>query len=98
VHQGLDAAPDASGAVTRQARLLQPMQRACAARRPSAVVGHGAGPRGRQASPNGHRAHGPDSVGFYISGQLLTEDYYVFNKLAKGLVGTNNIDTNSRCA
>ena len=40
--------------------------------------------------------HGPDSVGFYISGQLLTEDYYVFNKLAKGLVGTNNIDTNSR--
>ncbi|QDZ26548.1 nitrate reductase [Noviherbaspirillum sp. UKPF54] len=42
------------------------------------------------------REHGPDSVGFYISGQLLTEDYYVFNKLAKGLVGTNNIDTNSR--
>jgi assimilatory nitrate reductase catalytic subunit len=40
--------------------------------------------------------HGPDAVGFYISGQLLTEDYYVFNKLAKGLVGTNNIDTNSR--
>jgi assimilatory nitrate reductase catalytic subunit len=35
-------------------------------------------------------------VGFYISGQLLTEDYYVFNKLAKGLIGTNNIDTNSR--
>ncbi len=42
------------------------------------------------------RDHGPDSIGFYISGQLLTEDYYVFNKLAKGLVGTNNIDTNSR--
>jgi assimilatory nitrate reductase catalytic subunit len=42
------------------------------------------------------RQHGPDSVGFYISGQLLTEDYYVFNKLAKGLIGTNNIDTNSR--
>jgi len=40
--------------------------------------------------------HGPDSVGFYISGQFLTEDYYVFNKLAKGLIGTNNIDTNSR--
>ncbi|QIL70976.1 molybdopterin-dependent oxidoreductase [Diaphorobacter sp. HDW4B] len=40
--------------------------------------------------------HGPDSVGFYLSGQLLTEDYYVFNKLAKGLIGTNNIDTNSR--
>ena len=40
--------------------------------------------------------HGPDSVAFYVSGQLLTEDYYVFNKLARGLVGTNNIDTNSR--
>jgi assimilatory nitrate reductase catalytic subunit len=40
--------------------------------------------------------HGPHSVAFYISGQLLTEDYYVFNKLAKGLIGTNNIDTNSR--
>lgn len=42
------------------------------------------------------RTHGPDAVAFYISGQLLTEDYYVFNKLSKGLVGTNNIDTNSR--
>ncbi|MEK6242991.1 MAG: nitrite reductase small subunit NirD [Pseudomonadota bacterium] len=41
-------------------------------------------------------AHGADAVAFYISGQLLTEDYYVFNKLAKGLVGTNNVDTNSR--
>ncbi len=40
--------------------------------------------------------HGPDSVAFYVSGQLLTEDYYVFNKLARALVGTNNIDTNSR--
>lgn len=40
--------------------------------------------------------YGPDSVGFYLSGQLLTEDYAVFNKLARALVGTNNIDTNSR--
>ena len=40
--------------------------------------------------------HGPDSVAFYISGQLLTEDYYAFNKLARALVGTNNIDSNSR--
>jgi len=40
--------------------------------------------------------HGPDSVAFYVSGQLLTEDYYVANKLAKGFVGTGNIDTNSR--
>jgi len=40
--------------------------------------------------------HGPDAVAFYVSGQLLTEDYYAFNKLAKALVGTANIDTNSR--
>lgn len=40
--------------------------------------------------------HGPDSVAFYVSGQLLTEDYYAFNKLARALVGTNNIDSNSR--
>ena len=40
--------------------------------------------------------HGPDAVAFYVSGQLLTEDYYVFNKLARALVGTNNIDSNSR--
>nr|WP_201019050.1 nitrate reductase [Pseudomonas cichorii] len=42
------------------------------------------------------KEHGPDSVAFYISGQLLTEDYYAFNKLARALVGTNNIDSNSR--
>ncbi|RMN15168.1 Nitrate reductase [Pseudomonas savastanoi pv. glycinea] len=42
------------------------------------------------------REHGSDSVAFYISGQLLTEDYYAFNKLARALVGTNNIDSNSR--
>ncbi len=40
--------------------------------------------------------HGPDAVAFYVSGQLLTEDYYVANKLAKGFLGTGNIDTNSR--
>ena len=41
-------------------------------------------------------AHGPDSVAFYVSGQLLTEDYYVANKLMKGFIGSSNIDTNSR--
>lgn len=40
--------------------------------------------------------HGPDSVGFYVSGQCLTEEYYLVNKLTKGFIGTNNIDTNSR--
>lgn len=40
--------------------------------------------------------YGPDSVAFYVSGQLLTEDYYVANKLMKGFIGSANIDTNSR--
>ncbi len=40
--------------------------------------------------------HGPDSIAFYVSGQLLTEDYYVANKLMKGFIGSANIDTNSR--
>ena len=40
--------------------------------------------------------YGPDSVAFYVSGQLLTEDYYVANKLMKGYIGSANIDTNSR--
>jgi len=42
------------------------------------------------------RVHGRDSVAFYVSGQLLTEDYYVANKLMKGFIGSANIDTNSR--
>jgi assimilatory nitrate reductase catalytic subunit len=40
--------------------------------------------------------YGPDSVAFYVSGQLLTEDYYVANKLMKGFIGSANVDTNSR--
>jgi ferredoxin-nitrate reductase len=40
--------------------------------------------------------YGPDSVGFYVSGQCLTEEYYLFNKVMKGFIGSNNIDTNSR--
>jgi len=40
--------------------------------------------------------HGPDAVAFYVSGQLLSEDYYAANKLMKGFIGSGNIDTNSR--
>ncbi|MGJ8605101.1 MAG: molybdopterin-dependent oxidoreductase [Marivita sp.] len=40
--------------------------------------------------------HGPNSTAFYVSGQLLTEDYYIANKLMKGFIGSANIDTNSR--
>ena len=42
------------------------------------------------------KASSKNKIGFYLSGQLLTEDYYVANKLAKGFIGTNNVDTNSR--
>ncbi len=42
------------------------------------------------------KEHGPDSVAFYVSGQILTEDYYLANKLMKGFIGSANIDTNSR--
>ncbi len=86
----------ASPAINAQARLLQPMHRAQrgAPARPlgwDAALDLAANTLHRIA-----RAHGPDAIGLYVSGQLLTEDYYVFNKLAKGLLGTNNIDTNSR--
>lgn len=40
--------------------------------------------------------HGPDATAFYLSGQLLTEDYYIANKLMKGFIGSGNVDTNSR--
>lgn len=40
--------------------------------------------------------YGPDAVAFYGSGQFLTEDYYVAQKLVKGFLGTNNFDANSR--
>lgn len=49
-----------------------------------------------QAFSSAVREHGPQSVAFYVSGQLLTEDYYVANKLMKGFIGAANIDTNSR--
>ena len=72
-------------------RLLHPEDRRRDAR---------AGTRRSISSPRRSREtiaeHGPDSVAFYVSGQLLTEDYYVANKLMKGFIGSANIDTNSR--
>ena len=70
----------------------------------SAVTAHcSASPAARagihpRADSRNYSVHGPDAVAFYGSGQLLTEDYYVFNKLAKGFIGTNNFDSNSRFA
>jgi assimilatory nitrate reductase catalytic subunit len=86
----------ASAAVTLQTRLLRPMQRATRGSMPEPISWDGALDLAVEKFAQVIHDHGPDAVGFYVSGQLLTEDYYVFNKLAKGLVGTNNIDTNSR--
>src|SRR6195952_3231933 len=86
----------ATAPITRQARLLQPMRRHHRGEAPRAVTWDGALDFAANAFHQVITEHGPDAVGFYVSGQLLTEDYYAFNKLAKGLIGTNNVDTNSR--
>ena len=85
-----------SPALALQTRLLQPMRRLgrCGSLQP--VAWENAMQVASQTLASVVRAHGAEAIGFYVSGQLLTEDYYVFNKLVKGLLGTNNIDTNSR--
>ena len=94
--KGSTLALTASASVTRQTRLLQPMQRLQRHTAPQAISWDHALDTAADKFAQVIADHGPDAVGFYISGQLLTEDYYVFNKLAKGLIGTNNVDTNSR--
>ncbi|MDM0085817.1 MULTISPECIES: nitrate reductase [unclassified Variovorax] len=86
----------ATAEVTLQARLLHPLRRAGRGAAPAKITWHDALTQAADTFAQVIHDHGPDAVGFYLSGQLLTEDYYVFNKLAKGLIGTNNIDTNSR--
>ena len=86
----------ATANVTQQTRLLQPMRRLQRGEAPQMLAWDAALDFAVQGFERIIHEHGPDAVGFYISGQLLTEDYYVFNKLAKGLIGTNNLDTNSR--
>ncbi|MBC7445358.1 MAG: molybdopterin-dependent oxidoreductase [Polaromonas sp.] len=86
----------ASSAVTLQTRLLHPMRREHRGEAPRRTSWDNALDFTAKSFAQIILDHGPDAVGFYISGQLLTEDYYAFNKLAKGLIGTNNIDSNSR--
>ncbi|MCX7659844.1 MAG: molybdopterin-dependent oxidoreductase, partial [Caldimonas manganoxidans] len=86
----------ASAPLMAHTRLLQPMRRQRRDQPPQAIGWDAALDEAASRFGDIIDRHGPDAVGFYISGQLLTEDYYVFNKLAKGLIGTNNIDTNSR--
>jgi len=88
----LTAAPQ----VTQQTRLLTPQWRPVRGQASQALGWDAATDMAAARLAAVVREHGPDALGIYISGQLLTEDYYVFNKLAKGLLGTNNIDSNSR--
>ena len=88
----LTAAPQ----VNQQTRLLTPQWRPVRGQPPQALDWDAAMDMASQRLAAIVQNHGPDALGFYISGQLLTEDYYAFNKLAKGLLGTNNIDSNSR--
>jgi assimilatory nitrate reductase catalytic subunit len=94
--KGSTLALSATREVTLQTRLLHPMRRAQRGARPERIGWDDALQQATDAFARVIEQHGSDAVGFYISGQLLTEDYYVFNKLAKGLIGTNNVDTNSR--
>ena len=86
----------ASLQVTRQTRLLQPQRRSRRGATPEPVGWDAALDEAATRLAQVVHTRGPDAIGLYVSGQLLTEDYYAFNKLAKGLLGTNNIDTNSR--
>ncbi|WP_304921489.1 nitrate reductase [Hydrogenophaga sp.] len=82
--------------LTRQTRLLQPMRRLTRQAAPTPIAWDAALDIASDRFAKTITQHGPDAVGFYISGQLLTEDYDVFNKLAKGQIGTHNVDTTSR--
>src|SRR5690606_13340010 len=88
----LTAAP----AVQSQTRLLLPQRRRQRGQAPERVQWDEALDHVADQLAAIVREHGPEAVGFYGSGQLLTEDYYVLNTLVKGLLGTNNLDTNSR--
>ncbi|WP_373417774.1 molybdopterin oxidoreductase family protein [Vibrio sp. D420a] len=80
--------------VTPIGRLTQPMKRVASGQQllPWGEASQLVADKFKQAIEE----HGPDSVALYVSGQLLTEDYYVANKLMKGFIGSANIDSNSR--
>ena len=86
----------ASAPVTQQLRLLQPQWRAQRGAAAQPTTWDQALQEVTERLAGIWQRHGPDAIGVYVSGQLLTEDYYVFNKLVKGLLGSNHIDTNSR--
>lgn len=76
--------------LTKEGRLLAPRMAGQPVAWPEAIEGIAT------AISESVRDYGPESVAFYLSGQLLTEDYYIVNKLAKGFIATPHVDTNSR--
>jgi assimilatory nitrate reductase catalytic subunit len=86
----------AADSIVRQVRATQPLRRAVRGGDWQPVAWDAALDEVADRFAATIARHGPDSVGLYLSGQLLTEDYHAFNKLGKGLIGTNNVDTNSR--
>ncbi|MBX3635353.1 MAG: nitrate reductase, partial [Rubrivivax sp.] len=88
----LTAAPH----IARQLRLLQPMQRRERGAAPEPLAWDEALELAADRIASAVQRRGADAVALYVSGQLLTEDYWVFNKLARGLLGSHQIDSNSR--
>ena len=88
--KGSTLAQTATPIVLQTQRLLQPRDRA------GALSWDAANERIAQELARIHAQHGPQAIGFYVSGQLLTEDYCAFNKLARGVIKTPHIDSNSR--
>lgn len=86
----------ATPVVLQQQRLLQPQKRAARGARPEAIGWEQANREIADKLLAIRAAHGPEAIGVYISGQLLTEDYHAFNKLARAVLGTPHIDSNSR--
>jgi assimilatory nitrate reductase catalytic subunit len=86
----------ATPVVLQHQRLREPMKRAARGARPAAIAWDQAHREIADRLLALRAEHGPESIGIYISGQLLTEDYHAFNKLARAVIGTPHIDSNSR--
>jgi assimilatory nitrate reductase catalytic subunit len=86
----------ATPVVLQHQRLREPQKRAARGSRPEAIGWDAANREIADRLLAIRAAHGPEAIGVYISGQLLTEDYHAFNKLARAVIGTPHIDSNSR--
>ena len=86
----------AEASLTLHSRLLHPMHRPLRGAAPQRASWEQATEAIATGLQRIAAEHGPQAIGVYGSGQLMTEDYYVLNKFVKGLLGTNNLDTNSR--